>query len=275
MAAGPLAGRTLVVTRSGEQSGALVEGLERLGARVLAMPAIEIVDPPDWGPCDTALDRIEGYDWIVFTSANAFRRLDARAAERPHGTRFRLATAVVPGGGPRVAAIGPATARVVREAGIPVALVPAGEEARAEGLLALLSRESMAGARVLLPRALEARETLPEGLRRAGARVDVVPVYRVVPGGGDPAPVRAALREGSVDAVVLQSGRTGHAFVERLALDDGERTALLSAVRPVTGGPVTSAAISGLGFGPPIEAREPTTAGVLAAVVTALEEPAP
>jgi uroporphyrinogen-III synthase len=125
-----------------------------------------------------------------------------------------------------------------------------------------------------LPRALEARDVLPEGLGRAGAIVDVVPVYRVVAAGGDPAPVRDALQSGQVDAVVLLSGRTGQAFVERLEVPEAARATLLSAVRPVTGGPITTAAIAGLGFGPPIEAREPTTAGVLAAIVTAFEEDA-
>jgi uroporphyrinogen III methyltransferase/synthase len=283
VAAGPLAGRTIVVTRAEEQAGALVEGLERLGARVLAMPSIEIVDPPDWGPCDEALDDLRTFDWIVFTSVNAFRRLEARAATRPgRGTRFRLADAIDDVCRPYVAAIGPSTARALRAGGVPVACAPEGGDARAEGLLALLERESavrlaarsLAGAHVFLPRALEARDVLPEGLRRAGAIVHVAPVYRVVPGGGDPGPVRAALRAGTVDAVIVQSGRTGTAFVERLALADDERRALLAAVRPVTSGPVTSAAIEGLGFAPPLEAREPTIAGVLAAVVTAFEEDA-
>jgi uroporphyrinogen III methyltransferase / synthase len=278
----PLAGRTVVVTRAEEQAGALIEALERLGARVLALPSIELVDPPDWGPCDAALDAIRTYDWIVFTSVNAYRRLEARAEARPGARRFRLREVVDEVCRPYVAAIGPTTARVLRAAGVHVAAVPADVEARAEGLLAVLDRESsallprrsLAGAHVLLPRALEARDVLPEGLSRAGAIVHVVPVYRVVAGGGDPAPVREALREGKVDAVVVLSGRTGLAFVERLAVPDAERSLLLSAVRPITGGPVTTEAIAGLGFGPPIEAREPTTAGVLAAIVTAFEEDA-
>ena len=271
----PLSGRTFVVTRAEAQAGALVEALERLGAGVMAMPAIELVDPPDWGPCDRALDAIESYDWIVFTSVNAFRRLDERAATRPRGARFRLAESVGHACRPKVAAIGATTARVLRDAGLPVALVPADDAARAEGLLVAFAGESLAGARVFLPRALEARDVLPDGLAAAGALVDVVPVYRVVPGGGDPAPVREALRAGRLDAVIVLSGRTGQAFVERLALPDAERRALLAGVRPVTSGPVTSAAIADLGFGPPIEAREATTAGVLAAVVAAFEERTP
>ena len=283
MTAGPLAGRTVVVTRPEDHSGAMIEALERLGARILAMPAIELADPPDWTPCDTALDAIRTFDWLVFTSANAFRRLDARAATRPLGSRFRLADVVDEDRSPYVAAIGPTTERVLRGAGVAVTVVPGEGAQHAEGLLALLESESprllprhaLRGAHVLLPRALEARDVLPDGLRRAGATVTVAPVYRVVAGPGDPAPVVAALRAGTVDAVIVQSGRTGAMFVERLALPDAERRALLSRVHVVTSGPVTTAAVAGLGFGPTLEAREPTTAGVLAAIVTAFEEPAP
>ena len=269
MAAGPLSGRTVVVTRARAQAGPLAEALERLGARVLALPAIELADPPDWGPFDTALDRLEDYDWLVFTSANAFERAVVRAAAR----RVDLPGALAGDRRPRVAAIGEATARRVRAAGVPVPLVaPA---ARAEGLLRAFASEGLAGARVLLPRALDAREALPDGLRAAGAVVDVAPVYRAVPGGGDPAPVVAALRAGLVDFVTLMSARTAQAFVEALDLPTVERDALLARARPVVVGPVTAAAVLGLGFGPPIEALDASTAGVVAAVVSATEESAP
>ena len=128
--AGPLSGRTVVVTRARAQAAPLVEALRRLGARVLELPAIEIVDPPDWTPFDSALGRLDDYDWIVFTSENAIRRAIVRARTQGRDLAAELAR----GPRPRVAVIGEATARRLRLAAVPVGLVAA--EARAEGLLA-------------------------------------------------------------------------------------------------------------------------------------------
>ncbi|MEO6463720.1 MAG: uroporphyrinogen-III synthase, partial [Candidatus Eisenbacteria bacterium] len=208
----------------------------------------------------------------VFTSANAFERAVVRSRARGRDLAGELAR----GPRPRVAVIGEATARRLRAAAVPVGLVAA--EARAEGLLAAFVSEGIAGSRVLLPRALDAREALPDGLRAAGAAVDVAPVYQALATGADPAPVVAALRAGVVDFVTLLSARTARAFVAALDVPVVERQALLARARPVVIGPVTAAAARDLGFGPPIEAQDASTAGVVAAVVlavTATEESAP
>ncbi len=272
MNAGPLAGRTVVVTRARAQAAPLVEALTRLGARVLALPAIEIVDPPDWTAFDAALDRLEAYDWVVFTSVNGFERAIVRARARGRDLAGELSR----GPRPRAAVIGAPTARRLRASGVPVGLVAT--EARAEGLLAAFASEGLAGSRVLLPRALDARAALPDGLRAAGADVDVAPVYQALATGADTAPVVAALRAGVVDFVTLLSARTARAFVAALEVPVVEREALLARARPVVIGPVTAAAVRGLGFGPPIEALDASTAGVVAAVVaaaaSATEEPA-
>jgi uroporphyrinogen III methyltransferase/synthase len=265
VAAGPLAGRAVVVTRPRGQSGPLTEALVRLGADVLELPAIALVDPPDWGPFDEALARIEVYDWLVFTSANAFERAALRARDRGRD----LVALLAGGTRPRVASIGEATARRLRTAGIPVGLVA--PEAHAEGLVAAFAGEGIAGSRVLLPRALDAREALPDGLRMAGATVDVAPVYHAVAAAADPAPVVAALRAGRVAAVTLLSARTARAFVDALPVPEVERDALLARTRAVVIGPVTAAAVAGMGFAAVVEARDASTAGVVAAVVSALE----
>lgn len=269
MTGGPLTGRTVVVTRARAQAGPLVEALERLGARVLELPAIEIVDPPDWGPFDAALARLDSYDWVVFTSVNAFERATGHARVRGVDLVARISGRAAP----RAAAIGMSTAIRMTGAGVTVNLVA--DEPTAEGLVATLADVGIQGATVLLPRALEAREALPEGLRQAGARVDVAPVYRTIASGADPAPVVAALREGTVDFVTLLSARTARAFVTALGLPDGERAALLARMRPVVIGPVTAAAVEKLGFAPAIEAPDASTAGIVAAVVEATEDSAP
>src|SRR5206468_6377132 len=128
--------------------------LDARGATARQAPAIELADPPDWQPLDRALDRLDSYDWVVFTSRNTLPRLLARMAARnvdPAGLARR-----------RLAAIGEPTARDLRARGWMVAAVPESyrAEALAEAVIERLAREPGAGRRILLPRALEARDAL-------------------------------------------------------------------------------------------------------------------
>lgn len=153
----PLAGQTVVVTRARQQAGELAARLRALGADVVELPVIEFepldFPAPDW----------TAYDWAIFTSANGVEFFFARVEPRP---------------GPRLCAIGPATAAALRRRGLEPELVP--EQFVAESVVAALAAQGVAGRRVLLPRAAEARDVIPEELRRLGAQVDVVPVYRTV-----------------------------------------------------------------------------------------------
>lgn len=153
----PLAGQTVVVTRARQQAGELAARLRALGAGVVELPVIEF-EPLDFPAPDWA-----AYDWAIFTSANGVEFFFARVEPRP---------------GPRLCAIGPATAAALRRRGLEPELVP--EEFVAESVVAALAARGVAGRRVLLPRAAEARDVIPEELRRLGAQVDVVPVYRTV-----------------------------------------------------------------------------------------------
>ncbi len=106
-------------------------------------------------------------------------------------------------GGALVVVVGPATAAAAREAGVEPALMA--EEFVAEGLLAALDERgvALAGARVLLPRAAEARDVLPETLRARGASVDVLTVYETQP---VPALAVPAARLEAADFITFTSG---------------------------------------------------------------------
>jgi uroporphyrinogen III methyltransferase/synthase len=249
---GPLAGRAIVVTRSPLQARELVDALAGRGAEVLAFPTIEIADPESFQPLDEAIRNLDVYRWIVFTSANAVERFFARLAE---GCRDARALAHA-----KVAAVGPATAQHLGQHGIRPEYVP--EDYRAEGVLAGLCERGVGeGTRVLIPRALEAREILPDTLRERGAIVDVVPTYRTVPGSGDPE-VLERLREGSVDAVTFTSSSTVRNFLRLTEGVDLDRVVVASI------GPVTSKTARELGLEIGVEAREST----IPALVRALEE---
>jgi uroporphyrinogen III methyltransferase/synthase len=167
----PLSGQRIVVTRDRSQAGALAERLEAWGAAVIELPVIELAPPADSGPLDSAIGHLEEYDWILFTSANAVRRFFARLFERGRDARAIRA---------RLCAIGPATRAAVESFSLRVDLMPA--EYAAEGLVAAFQTQgsSMAGCRILLPRAAVARDLVPDTLRAMGAQLDLVEVYRTM-----------------------------------------------------------------------------------------------
>jgi len=245
-----LTGKRVVVTRARAQAATLVRLLEERGAEVLALPVIEIVDPPDFGPVDEAIRSLDLYSWAVFTSSNAVDRFFARMAEADKDARHMH--------GLRIAAVGPATADALGRNGIRPDFVP--DEYVGEGVLdGLCVRGVGGGSRVLLPRALEAREVLPDELRARGAQVDVVPVYRTVPGTGDPE-VLARLRAGDVDAVTFTSSSTVRNFA-RLA--EGVD---LTGVAVACIGPVTAATARELGMRVDVEPAEYTVPALVEAL---------
>jgi uroporphyrinogen III methyltransferase/synthase len=179
----PLFGRRILVTRASAQAPALARLLGEEGASVVECPAIEIAPPETSAPLDDAIDQLERYRWVVFTSVNGVERFFARLDERGGDVR-RLCAA-------RIAAIGPETARALRRRHLHADLLPANY--RAEDLLDAFAGEPLDGCRVLLPRAAGARSILPEQLRARGAIVDEVVSYRSIKPGSSRDALRAAL----------------------------------------------------------------------------------
>ncbi len=157
----PLFGRGIVITRPEAQAEELAELLRARGARVIPFPVIRIAPPESWEELDGAIDRLESYRWIIFTSANGVAFFFRRLRERGRDIRDLK--------GIRIATIGPATASAVEALGIRVDLVP--EEFISEGVVKAFAGEDLRGSRVLLPRAEEARDVIPEGLAKMGASV--------------------------------------------------------------------------------------------------------
>jgi uroporphyrinogen-III synthase len=257
MSTGPLAGRRIVVTRAARQSGGLQERLEQQGAQVLLLPTIEIAPPDSFAPLDDALRRASDFDWLVVTSANAARVIGERLAQL--GLTLAALKHL------RCAAIGHATADVVRELGVAVEVVPqrAVGEALAEALV-----DRVRGHRVLLARAAVARDVVPDALAAAGATVTIVDAYRtVIP---SDAVVRARVvfePEHLPDAVVFTSGST----VTHL-LDVLREAGIMfpRAIRCVSIGPVTSGALRAAGLIVAAEAEAASLDGSVAACVRLL-----
>ena len=249
---GILSGIQVLVTRPRSQSGALVDRLTDLGASVLVQPAIHIAAPPDWSCVDAALDRLDQYDWIVFSSSNGVHYLLDRLRQK-RGNMEKMKAL-------RLAAIGPGTADELRRYGLQADLVP--NEFRAETLAEALVAQGPRN-RFLLARASRGREVLAETLVSAGAAVDQVVVYSSSDVEVADAEVAFAMKAGRIDWVTVSSS----AIARSLAGLFGEdlRRAKLASISPIT-----SATLRQLGFEPAAEASSYTMDGLVDAILEKL-----
>lgn len=248
----PMFGTKVLVTRSRAQASKLTASLEVLGADVWEVPAIEIQDPSDgFAEIDEAIKRIREYKWLIFTSVNGVDNFFERMSEARLDGRA-LANA-------KVCAIGSATADELEAWGIIADVVP--EKFVAEGVIEALQGEIAKGDRVLIPRAKEAREVLPDTLREMGAEVDVVTAYETVKAKVDPEPLKQALSAGDIDIVTFTSSSTVKNLLE--IIGDAE---LLKKVKLAAIGPVTANTLKENGLEPTIVAEEYTIAGLVEAI---------
>ncbi len=199
----PLAGKRVFVTRTRAQAGKLAGLLRDMGAEPLEFPAIRIVPPTSYDALDEAIETVGSHAWVVFTSTNAVDAVWERLVAVARDARSF--------GGTRIAAIGPATADALRSRGLVADLVPA--TFTTEGLIEALGTSDEPGASVLLPRAEEAPDDLPEALMAAGWRCDSVSAYMTIVDTSSVAEARASIDAG-IDAVVFTSGSTVRSFVE-------------------------------------------------------------
>jgi uroporphyrinogen III methyltransferase/synthase len=251
----PLWGKTVVVTRSRDQASRLVAALSAAGARCLEVPTIEIAPPVDFAPLDAALQHLNRYDWLIFTSANGVTAFIDRL--------YHMGLDVRALGRAQIAVIGPATAEALEKYGLMADVVP--KTFQAEGLLEVLTPRLMGGTRMLLARAEQARDVLPEGLAELGMAVDVVPVYRAVPPESVPQEAAGVLQDGRVDILTFTSSATVHNFA---GLVGQEKFRSLAASRVVASiGPITTATLKEYGITPTIEPAAFTIPALAAAII--------
>ncbi len=270
----PLHGRRVVVTRARAQASGLAATLRELGAEVVELPAIRIEPRIESEEVRRAIERIgEGeYALICLTSPNGVRLLfealgeagfDARALggtgnskqveEGDGSSAVEDASART---GVTIAAIGPGTARALVEHGIVADIVP--ERFVAEALVEALEAVEIEGRRVLVARAAEARDVLPDALREGGAEVDVVALYETVREAPEPEAVEAAQ---SADYVTFTSSSTVRNLTEAL----GDR--FPKEARVVSIGPITSEAARAAGLEVAIEGDRYDVEGLVAALL--------
>ncbi len=249
----PLFGKTLVITRPEEQSEAFMHGLLERGAEPFLFPVIETAPPEDWNPLDTAIQKLDSYEGLIFTSVNGVKFFMRRLKEKGKDVRELK--------GLRLYAIGPKTEQAVKALGIMVDVVP--EDFVAESLIDSLGKENIKGKKFLLPRAAVARETLPDQLRAQGATIDVAPAYRTVRPQTDTGELILRLKEGSIHAVTFTSSSTVTHFMELI----GEKLKpQLAKVAVACIGPVTAKTAEQAGLNVDVMAEEYTVDGLIAAL---------
>ncbi len=223
----PLFGKRIIVTRSREQASVFSEMLIDRGATPIEVPSISVVPPSSWAELDKALDEIEMYQGLIFTSSNAIRFFIERLRER--GKDIRALKGVM------ICAVGPKTAEALEQYGLKADLVPS--EYKAEGVLAALGGVMIKGKRFLIPRAKVAREILPDRLRELGAEVTVAVAYENVKPAGDVERIKKLFEDRRIAAVTFTSSSTVKNFVEILGQKEYKtvlKGAVIACIGPVT-----------------------------------------
>ncbi len=242
-----LRGQRIVVTRARHQAEELAGPLRELGAEPILLPLIGIAPPDDKTALCNAAARVDDYDWIIFTSANA---ITSFVAELPDtGEWFR----------PRVATIGPATREVAEEYGFRVELTP--EKYIAESLAEAFRGHPLDGKRILIPSAAVTRDVVPNELRNRGAEVEVVQAYQnVIPHEAAEQAARI-FQEPLPDWITFASSSAVEHLVAVVSVE------VVREMKTASIGPATSATAVKYGITVSAEALKHTVAGLIEAMV--------
>lgn len=233
---GKLQGKKVVVTRAREQASVLADRIEELGGEAIEFPVIKVAEPLDYSNFDKALDNIEQYNWLVFTSVNGVEAFFERMKLQKIDIRKTYAS--------KICAVGQATADKLSDMGLIVDFMP--ESFTNEELLKGLLERVKEKERVLLARADIANPILPGGLHINNIDFNDLTVYRTLLEEPQENNMVELLESGSVDFITFTSSSTVSNFVNLLGKNN------LNAVnnaKVVCIGPVTAKTASDLGIG--------------------------
>jgi uroporphyrinogen-III synthase len=238
--------KAVVVTRAEAQDGPLSSQLRGLGLCVLLWPAVSVAIAQT-GPLEAALKSVEQFKWMVFASRYAVAAVTERLPKAPAGVR--------------IAAVGQATAQVLRQRGWPVDLLP--EEANAASLVsafeAQTSHPMAAGTKVLFPASSRALPTIAAGLTQLGAEVVQVEAYRTESASLNAEECRPWIEREAIGAVTFASPSAVVELERSLGKDYFDR--LLSRSKVVAIGPTTARELAERGCSP-VLAESATLRGI-------------
>jgi len=252
----PLFGARILVTRARSQASELTRLLLAYGGEPVECPTIEFIPPENWDVVDHAIAHLDRYQWLVLTSVNGVQHFMNRVWHNGRDARSLQ--------GLRVCCIGPRTAQELDTYGIKADVVPS--EYQAEGVLEVMKTAGVAGQRVLIARAVQAREVLPDGLRHLGAEVQVVPVYRAVIPQSTVDEIKARFRAQEIEIVTFASSSTVRNFVKLFGAD-GEWSQILQHTVVACIGPITAETARELGLQVDVVAGQNTIPALVEALM--------
>lgn len=253
----PLFGHRVLITR---EYSADYEPLEERGAEIFEFPTITVVPPSSYSELDKAIERVETYDWLVFTSANGVRYFMERLLQKDRDIRDLA--------GVRICAVGSKTAEEVAMFGVKVELVP--DEFSAEGLVEAFAqfyppgKGLLKGVRFLLPRAERAREVFPEKVREEGGKIDTPAAYRVAKPEKHGKLLKRFLMEGRISVATFTSGATFTNFIDMMGSD---ALPFLKNVAIAVIGPVTRKTVEKRGLKVEIMPQEATIRAMVEEII--------
>ncbi len=258
-----MTGHTVLITR---EYNADYKRLEELGAEIYEFQTIRTVPPDDFSELDAAIDLLDTYHWLVFTSANGPKYFMPRLLER--------GKSIADLKGVKVCAIGTKTAEAVSNYGLTVDLVP--EEFNAEGLITAFIKDAktrqdsryktsnLLGLRVLLPRAEAARDTFPERIRELEGEIDCPVAYRTENPSKYDARLHDLIKSGGITVATFTSAATFTNFIESMG---NEALDLLQGVAIAAIGPVTAKAIEAKGLKVAITPKKATIEAMVEEII--------
>lgn len=251
----PLWGQKIIVTRARAQASALVEKISDLGGTPVEFPTISIEKEENYTALFNAFNNISNYDWLIFTSVNAveiffeeFRKVNMDIRDLK---------------GIKICAIGPATRESLEKRGIIVDTMP--DEYRAEGIIEELKDKIKPGNWVLLPRARGARSLLPEAIKKWGAHVNEVFIYKAVAEKRVSKEMFEEIISGNVDFITFTSSSTVHNFINIVGLDNALRINKKTKIACI--GPITAQTAKEAGLSIDVVAKDYTVDGLIAAII--------
>lgn len=254
----PLFGKKILVTRTREQASELMVGLEEYGANCIECSTINIEPVESYEVLDEEFERLNEYHWILFTSLNGIKYFFKRMYEKGMDARDLK--------GPSIGAVGKSTADLLHEYGVNADLIP--PTFTGEGLAESLLDQGVEGRNVLIPRAMQAREILPETLRGAGAQVTVAPVYQNVLPADRKEALKEELAKGDVDMLTFTSSSTVRNFLSMLDAESEEQVKeMLDGVKIVAIGPITAKTVTDNGLSVDLQPESYTIAAMTEAIV--------
>ena len=206
----PLKEKTIVITRTVEQSKDSAEIFKQLGANVIIFPTLDIVPPDSWKEFDSVLTGKSKIHFLIFTSAHAVKMFIKRCEELKIKFDFENT---------KIVAVGNKTASVCEKNDIPVHIIP--KVFSSTGVIEELINYDLRKKLIFIPRSAIGREELPESLEALGAEIKTAPVYNVsLPAADKIKSSMEILNKNKPDLFIFTSPSTFENFLKILKIID-------------------------------------------------------